>query len=53
MRKTEGTEGKGLCLLIIYAVLLFLVILVEVVVGSLFSCALGQLRSVYRENRGQ
>merc|ERR1711871_255845 len=33
MRKTEGTEGKGLCLLIIYAVLLFLVILVEVVVG--------------------
>ena len=33
MRKTQGTEGKGLCLLIIYAVLLFLVILVELVVG--------------------
>jgi hypothetical protein len=33
MRKTQGTEGKGLCLLIIYAVLLLLVILVEMVVG--------------------
>jgi hypothetical protein len=33
MRKTQGTEGKGLCLLIVYAVLLLLVILVELVVG--------------------
>ena len=33
MRKTEGSEGRGLCLLIIYAVLLFVIILVETVIG--------------------
>lgn len=33
MRKTEGSEGRGLCLLIIYAILLFVIILVEVVIG--------------------
>ena len=33
MRKTKGSEGRGLCLLIIYAVLLFLILLVEIVIG--------------------
>ena len=33
MRKTEGSEGRGLCLLIIYAVLLLLIIIVEAIIG--------------------
>jgi tetrahydromethanopterin S-methyltransferase subunit C len=33
MRKTEGSEGRGLCLLIVYAVLLFLILLVEIIMG--------------------
>jgi hypothetical protein len=41
LRKQEGSEGRGLCLLIIYAVLLFLVILVEVIVGVVVFVWLG------------
>jgi hypothetical protein len=33
MRKTKGSEGRGLCLLIIYSILLFLTIVLEVIIA--------------------
>lgn len=33
MRKTEGSEGRGLCLLIIYAILLLMIIIIESIIG--------------------